>query len=158
MRWLLLIAVALVVTPAANATFSIAITATTVTAQGVTLNGVDQTKPFTVAATEIDTSNTTGWNITAASTTLTSGAHTLPALIVTTVSSAACTGFRCVNPTTDRTWPLTLSATPVKIYNALNGTGTGTMVITGTFQVTYPANAFPGTYTATITLATFAGP
>jgi hypothetical protein len=158
MRWLLLVIVALVVTPAANAAFSIAITATSVLAPGVTLNGVDQTSTFTVAATEVATTGTAGWNITAASTTLTSGTKTLPALIVTTVSSAACSGFRCIKPTNDRTWPLPLSTTPVKIYNALSGTGTGTVVVTGTYEVTYPANALPGTYTATITLATFTGP
>jgi hypothetical protein len=160
MRWLLVLMVALVVTPAANATFSIAITGTKVTAPGITLNGVDQTSTFTVAATETNTGggNTAGWNVTAASATLTSAGKTLPALEVTTVARGNCTGTGCVNPTNSITWPITLSTTAQKIYNATAGTGKGTVILTGTYQVTYPANALPGTYTAVVTLATATGP
>lgn len=160
MRWLLLLAVALVVTPAANAAFSISISGTKVTAPGITLNGVDQTSTFTVDATVTNTGsgNTAGWNMTAASATLTSAGKTLPALEITTVDAAACTGSGCVDPTNSVTWPITLSTTPVKIYNAAPNTGEGKVVLTGTFQVTYPANALPGTYKAVVTLATALGP
>jgi hypothetical protein len=159
MRRLLVLAIALVVTPAAGAAISIVIPAS-VTAPGITLNGVDQTATFTIAATEKDTGLfvTPGWNITAASTTLTSGTHTLPALIVTTVTRGNCTGLFCTNPTNSVTWPVSLSTTAAKIYNAAANTGTGTVILTGTYQITYPANALPGTYSATVTLATSTGP
>ena len=57
-------------------------------------------------------------------TTLTSTGKTLPAMTVTTVTrgklhraSAAC------NPTNSITWPVTLSTTAQKIYNAAANTG-----------------------------------
>ncbi len=161
MRRLLALVLALVVTPAAGAaTLSIAITPTTVTAPGVTLNGVDQTSTFTIPATEAYTGggNTAGWNVTAASATLTSSGKTLPAMIVTGVAAGTCSGGGCSQPTNAITWPITLSTTAVKIFNAAAGTGKGTVVLTGTYQVTYPANALPGTYTAVVTLATATGP
>lgn len=161
MRRLLALALALVVTPAASAaTLSITITGTSVNAPGITLSGVDQTKTFTVAATEAYTGygNNAGWNVTAASTTLTSLGKTLPALIVATVARGNCTPGGCVNPTNSITWPITLSTTAQKIYDAAPNTGTDTVVLTGTYQVTYPANALPGTYSAVVTLATSTGP
>jgi hypothetical protein len=161
MSRLLVLMLALAVTPAAAAaTLSIKIAATTVTAPSVTLNGIDQTSTFTIAATEAYTGggNTAGWNVTAASATLTSGANTLPALIVTTVARGNCTGSGCVNPTNSITWPITLSTTPQKIYNAAATTGKGTVILTGTYQVNYPSNALPGTYTAVVTVATATGP
>jgi hypothetical protein len=161
MRRLIALVVVLVVTPAASAaTLTITITGTSVTAPGVTLNGVDQTSTFPIAATVAYTAptNTAGWNVTASSTTLTSGVKTLPALILTTVSAAGCTGGGCVNPTNSVTWPLTIGTTAVKIFNAAANTGKGSVVITGTYKVTYPANALPGAYTAVVTLTSATGP
>jgi len=162
MRRLLVLVVSLVVAPTASAA-TLAITISTgspVTAPGVTLSGIDQTKTFTIAVSEAYTGagNTAGWNVTAASTTLTSVGKTLPALIVTTVARGNCTGVGCVNPTNSITWPTTLSTTPQKIYDAAAATGKGTVVLTGTYQVTYPSNALPGTYSAVVTLATSTGP
>jgi hypothetical protein len=162
MRRLLVLALALVVTPAASAA-TLTLTITTgspVTAPGVTLSGIDQTKTFAIAVSEAYTGsfNTAGWNVTAASTTLTSSGKTLPALIVTTVAAGACSGTGCNSPTNSITWPVTLGTTAAKIYNAAANTGKGTVTLTGTYQVTYPANALPGTYTATVTLATTTGP
>jgi hypothetical protein len=162
MRRLLALAIALVVTPAAGAA-TLTLTITTgspVTAPGATLSGIDQTKTFAIAVSEAYTGagNTAGWNVTAASTTLTSVAKTLPALVVTTVARGACTGTGCINPTNSITWPITLSTTAKKIYDAAANTGEGTVVLTGTYEVTYPANALPGTYSATVTLATSTGP
>lgn len=133
---------------------------TTVTVPGVTLNGDDQTKTFTMAHTVTYTapSNTAGWNIQVASTTLTSGAKTLPALQVTGVTSANCTGTGCINPTNSVTWPVTLGTTGVKIFNAAANTGKGSVILTATYQLTYPANALPGTYTATVTVTAVSGP
>jgi hypothetical protein len=127
---------------------------------GITLNGDDQTKTFTMAHTVTYTapSNTAGWNIQVASTTLTSGAKTLPALQVTGVTSANCTGTGCINPTNSVTWPVTLGTTGVKIFNAAANTGKGSVILTATYQLIYPANALPGTYTATVTVTAVSGP
>jgi hypothetical protein len=163
MRRLIILVLALVVTPAASAaTLTIAITTgNPITATGITLNGVDQTTTFTMAASVAYTGggNTAGWNVTAAMTTLTSGTKTLPGLIVTTVSRGNCSGGGCVNPTNSITWPtVPLTTTAVKIYNAAANTGKGTVVLTGTYQVTYPANALPGTYSTVVTLSAVSGP
>jgi hypothetical protein len=130
------------------------------TVPGITLNGDDQIKTFTMADTVAYTGsgNTAGWNLQEASTTLTSSGKTLPALQVTGVTNAACTGSGCVNPTNTITWPVTLGTTAVKIFNAAANTGKGSVVLTATHQLTYPANALPGTYTATVTLTVVSGP
>lgn len=146
---------------AVAATFTFTVnTASPVTAPGITLTGDDQTKTFTMQYTVgyTNTGNTAGWNVQASSTTLTSSGKTLPAMKVTSVTNAACTGSGCVNPTNSITWPVTLSTTATKIYNAAANTGKGTVVLTATYQVSYPANALPGTYSATVTLTGATGP
>ncbi len=159
MRTLLVILVALAVPSTALAAFSVTAPGT-VTVPPITLNGDDQTKTFTMAHTVKNTGsgNTAGWNIQVASTTLTSGAKTLPALQVTGVTSANCTGGGCVNPANSITWPVTLGTTGVKIFNAAANTGKGSVILTATYQLIYPANALPGTYTATVTVTAVAGP
>jgi hypothetical protein len=144
---------------AASFTFTVN-TASPITAPGITLSGDDQTKTFTMSYTVAYTGgqNTAGWNVQAASTTLTSGANTLPAMKVTGVTNANCTGGGCVNPTNSITWPVTLSTTSTRIFNAAATTGQGTVVLTATYQVSYPANALPGTYSATVTLTGATGP
>ncbi len=146
---------------AAAATFTFTVnTASPVAAPGVTLTGNDQTKTFTMQYTVAYTGkgNTAGWNVQAASTTLTSSGKTLPALQVTGVARGNCTGTGCVNPTNSITWPVTLGATATRIYNAAAKTGKGTVVLTPTYQVSYPANVFAGTYSATVTLTGATGP
>jgi hypothetical protein len=159
-RTLLVILVALAA-PSATMAATLTVTApATVTVPGVTLNGDDQTKTFTMAHTVAYTGsgNTAGWNIQVSSTTLTSGAKTLPAMQVTGVTNANCTGSGCVNPTNSVTWPVTLGTTGVKIFNAAANTGKGSVVLTATYQLIYPANALPGTYTATVTVTAVSGP
>jgi len=163
MRGLLviLLALALPSSAVAGASFTFTVNTTSpVTAPGITLTGDDQTKTFTMSYTVAYTGgqNTAGWNVQAASTALTSGTNTLPALEVTGVTSGACTGGACVNPTNSITWPVTLSATSTRIFNAAVNTGRGTVVLTATYQVSYPANALPGTYSATVTLTGATGP
>ncbi len=159
---MLVILVALAVpTSAAGAQFNFTVNTTSpVTVPGVTLNGDDQTKTFTMQFTVAYTggNNTAGWNVQAASTTLTSGGKTLPAMQVTGVTSANCTGSGCVNPTNSVTWPVSLGTTGVKIFNAAANTGKGSVILTATYQLTYPANALPGTYTATVTVTAVSGP
>ena len=160
MRTLLIILVALAVPSTAVAATLTVSAPSTVTVPGITLNGDDQTKTFTMAHTVSYTggNNNAGWNVQVASTTLTSGSKTLPAMQVTGVTSANCTGSGCVNPTNSVTWPVTLGTTGVKIFNAAANTGKGSVVLTATYQLTYPANALPGTYTATVTVTAASGP
>jgi hypothetical protein len=161
MRRLLVLALALVVTPAATAaTLTLSITTgSPVSAPSATLSGVDQTKTFPIVVSEVYTGagNTLGWKITASSTTLTSSGRTLPPLQVTAIALGTCTGT-CVTPSNSITLPVALSTTAQSIYNAAANTGKGTWPITGTFQITYPANALPGAYSAVVTLATASGP
>ena len=159
----MVIAVALIVVPAATAASTLSITITTgapVTAPGVTLSGVDQTKNFTVATSVAYTGggNTLGWNETAAATIPNSAGKVLPALEVTLVTAAGCTGGGCVNPVNSVTWPVTLSTTAAKVFNAAVTTGQGTVALTHTFLISYPSNALPGTYSSVITLAVATGP
>jgi hypothetical protein len=56
------------------------------------------------------------------------------------------------------TWPITINTTAAKIFNAAANTGQGTVILTGTYTITYPANAIAGTYSSTITYAVASGP
>ncbi len=154
------VAAALFVVPcAAAATLSISISATGVTAPTVTLNGVDQPQTFTVTAVEAYTggNNTAGWNITGSATALTSGTQTMPAMSVTAASFSC--SFSCTtNPTNSVTYPVAVDATADRVFNAAANTGRGTFNIVLTLSVPYPANAIPGTYSSTVTLATATGP
>jgi hypothetical protein len=152
---------ALVAIPsAAAATFSFSITTTSpVTAPGVTLTGDDQTKTFTVVTQVVYTGsgNTAGWNIQSSQTQPQSGTRLIPYFKVT-AGSFSCVGTCTTNPTNGVTYPVTLSGTAHKIYNAAANTGRGTINVTSTYQVSYPANAIAGTYSSTVTLAGATGP
>ena len=157
----LAVVLALAVAPAAAAaTFSFSVvTSSPVTAPGVTLTGDDQSKTFTIV-TQVaytGTSNTAGWNVQASATTPTSGTYTLPALQVT-AGTFTCVTSCTTNPTNGITYPITLSGTAQKIYNAAVNTGRGTFNVTNTYQVTYTAMAIVGTYTSTVTLTGTTGP
>jgi hypothetical protein len=170
MRRLLVALVALVVVPSAAGAITLTVTVTTaspITAAGVTLNGVDQTKTFTVASkvTYDDTSgagaNTLGWKVNVSATAPTVAGRSLPFLILTGVVAGACTpdtSGSCTRPTNNVTWPITINGTPAKIFNAAANTGQGSDVLTSTYKITYPANAIAGTYSSTITYAVASGP
>jgi hypothetical protein len=143
---------------AAGASFTFALSsATTVTAPGVTLNGVDQTSTFAMQYT-VTYNGTAGWNVQASSTTLTSGSDTLAAMKVTAVTNVPCTTKNCIDPTSNVGLPVTLTTTPQRIFNATGSSGQCTCVLNATYLVTYPANALPGTYTATVTVNGSTGP
>ena len=55
-------------------------------------------------------------------------------------------------------YPLTVTATPAKFYDATTTTGMGKVDVTPTVGVAIPGNAFAGTYTSTLTLAVATGP
>jgi len=147
--------------PATATTFTFSVVTTSpVTAPAVTLNGDDQTKTVSIVTKVAYTGsgNTAGWKVQAAATTPTAaGGATLPALTVT-AGSSACAGSCTTNPTSSVTYPITLSGTAQRIYNAAANTGRGTFNITSTFTLTYPANALAGTYTSTVTLTGATGP
>jgi hypothetical protein len=162
-RVLLVAVAALAFVPGAYAAASLTITLVTsspLSVAAVTLSGVDQTKTFTVVTSVAYTGggNTAGWNVTAAAPAPTSGSNALPALVVTNVAAGACTGGGCVNPQNSVTWPVALTSTPSKIFNAAVNTGQGTVSLTSTYQVSYPANALPGTYSTTVAYAVATGP
>jgi hypothetical protein len=172
MRRLLVVALALIVVPSAAGAITLTVTTTTaspVTAPGVTLTGVDQTKNFTIAASVLymddsGNGNNLGWKVTVSGTAPTVAGRSLPFLTITNVTRAACTndasGNPCTNPTNNVVWPgsLTVNATPVKIYNAAVNTGQGNVVLTATYLISYPANAIAGTYSSTVTYAVATGP
>jgi hypothetical protein len=161
MRRLLVPLLALMLAPAgfaAQFSFSV-VTSSPLTASTVTLNGDDQTRTVTVATEVAYTggNNKAGWNITASATAPTSGTHKLPALTVTDG------GFQCesgctTSPTSGIAYPITLSTSGQKIYDAAANTGRGTFYVGNAIVINYPANALPGTYTSTMTLAGATGP
>ena len=56
------------------------------------------------------------------------------------------------------TYPLTVSGTATKFFNAAVNSGLGKIDVTPTLDVFIPGNAFAGTYTSTVTLAAATGP
>jgi hypothetical protein len=152
---------ALVAAPsAAAATFTFSVTTTSpVTAPGITLTGDDQTKTFSIVTQVAYTGsgNTAGWNIQSSQTQPKSGTNLIPYFTVT-AGSFACSSGCTTNPTNGITYPITLSGTAQKIYNAAANTGRGTFNMTSTYQVNYPANAIAGTYSSTVTLTGATGP
>jgi hypothetical protein len=147
------------VSGAAAASFSYNVGTTSVTVPAVTLNGVDQPKTFTIASTVgyTGTGNTAGWKVQASATTPTSSGHTLPALDVT-AGTFSCLFSCTTSPANGISYPIALTGTAQTIYDAAASTGRGFFTVTSTFELNYAANAFPGTYTSTVTLAGSTGP
>jgi hypothetical protein len=157
MRSPLIIAMALIAVPSATAGLSLSMTTgSPLTVPGVTLSGIDQTKSFTVVTSISNTGGGSGagWNETASATIPTSAGKVLPALKVTAVSATG----GAPNPTNSIGWPITLSTTAVKVFNAASATGLGTMAVTHTLTMTYPSNALPATYQSVITFTLVVGP
>jgi hypothetical protein len=145
---------------AAAATFSYGLSsATSVTLPTVTLSGVDQPKTFTVSSgvSYTGTNNISGWKVQASAPAPASGSNKLPLLSVT-AGTFSCVFSCTTNPTNAVTYPLTLGTTAQTIYNATANTGRGTFTVNNTVQLNYASNAFPGTYTSTVTLAGSVGP
>ena len=135
-----------------------------------TLNGLDQTVSTTQALDVGDaTGSGTGWNITATSTTFTTGGGS-PHLLSTTATSLtgapsdACdASATCTLATNSVTYPYVLPAaatapTATKMYNAAANTGLGNQTVTPTWRLSVPANTFAGTYTSTWTISLVSGP
>lgn len=134
---------------------------------GVTLNGSNQTNTQTQAFNVSDaTGSNAGWNITATSTTFTSGPNTLPTT-ATTIQSApaiACDGgVGCTPATNAISYPYVLPAdtvapTATKMFAASINTGMGNQTITPTWTLAIPAATAAGTYSSTWTFSLTSGP
>ncbi len=135
-----------------------------------TLTGIDQTTTATQAIDVGDaTGSGTGWNITATSTTFTTGGGS-PHLLSTTATtvgvapSVACdAGVTCVTANNAITYPYSLPAagtapTATKLYNAAANTGMGNQTVTPTWKLAVPADAYAGTYTSTWTISLVSAP
>jgi WxL domain surface cell wall-binding len=132
-----------------------------------TLNGQDQAPTSTQALDVGDaTGSGTGWNVTATSTTFTTGTRTLSTAATSVASSptVACdSGVTCTAATTNVSYPYSLPAgatapTATKLFNATANTGMGNETVTPTWKLTLPASTYAGTYTSTWTLSLVSGP
>jgi hypothetical protein len=135
-----------------------------------TLNGLDQTVNAAQALDVGDaTGSGTGWNVTATSTTFTTGGGSphLLSTSATTLSGAptdVCdASATCTLATNSVTYPYTLPAggtapTATKMFNAAANTGLGNQTVTPTWRLSVPANTFAGTYTSTWTISLVSGP
>ncbi|MBB2893545.1 hypothetical protein [Flexivirga oryzae] len=170
-------------TPALTFAGTLSVTSPASLAWAATLTGTDQTIGDTRATDQHLTANDntgsgSGWHITAAATTPTSGRHSiaggllvngsLTASASTSAPSASCV-TTCTLPTNTTTYPVTIptatSPTPVTIYTAAAGTGRGQIRLGGNsaanpfgWWIRVPGNAYVGTYTTTMTIATVSGP
>jgi WxL domain surface cell wall-binding len=125
------------------------------------LTGDDQTASYAPLLAVVDaTGSGNGWNMTIAASTFTDAAsHTLAAGQLASVASACHSGSSCTAPTSSGiTYPLALSSTPTKFFNAGLNTGLGKIDVTPTVNVAIPGNAYAGTYTSNVTVAIVSGP
>lgn len=125
-----------------------------------TLTGADQTVTYAPVLGVVDATGLgNGWNLTIAATVFDDGlGHTFAPGSVSAVASACTAGSTCTAPTNSITYPLTVSGTAAKVFNAAASTGLGKVNVTPTVGVSIPGNAYAGTYTSTVTLAVVSGP
>lgn len=138
-----------------------------VTFPGATLTGLNLsvTAPQAIDISDA-TGSASGWDVTATSTTFTSGGNTLPTT-ATTIASAptdACdTNSTCTLATNAIGYPYSLPAattapTATKLFNAAATTGAGNQTITPTWSLAIPAGSHAGAYSSTWTLTLASGP
>ena len=125
-----------------------------------TLDGTDQVVSWSALLGVVDARGTgAGWNLTVAATTFSDGSgHALAPGTVASVSAACVAGNACTAATNSITYPLTISGTAAKFFNASANTGLGKVNVTPSMNVAIPGNAYAGTYTSTVTLAAVSGP
>jgi hypothetical protein len=129
------------------------------------LNGRDQsiTTPLMLSPDD-ETGSGAGWNLTATSTTFTTGTRTLPTTTAQiTAASASSVSGTCSLPVNQITYPVTVPAAAsapaaVKVFDASAGTGAGPVNVVLTANLNVPGNARVGTYTSTWTLTLASGP
>jgi hypothetical protein len=126
-----------------------------------TLDGTDQTASYAPLLGVVDARGSgAGWNLQISATTFSDGAgHTLAPGQVASVASACRAGSTCTAASSSGiTYPLTIGGTGSKFFNAALNTGLGKVDVTPTINVAIPGNAYAGSYTSTVTLATVTGP
>jgi WxL domain surface cell wall-binding len=126
-----------------------------------TIDGTDQTASYSPILGIVDArGNGSGWNLTISATNFSDGSgHTLAPGTVTAAAQACHSGSSCTAATSSGiSYPLTVSGTAAKVFNAALNTGMGKIDITPTVEVAIPGNAYAGTYTSTLTLAATTGP
>jgi hypothetical protein len=126
-----------------------------------TLDGSDQTVTYGPVLGVVDARGSgAGWNLTIASTVFDDGnGHTFAAGSVSSVAQACHSGSSCTAASPSGvTYPVSLSTTAAKVFNAASGSGLGKVDVTPTVAVSIPGNAYAATYTATVTLASATGP
>ena len=125
-----------------------------------TLDGTDQTVSWSALLGVVDARGTgAGWNLTMSATTFDDGSgHTLAPGTVSGVSASCHGGNSCTAASNSITYPLTLSGTAAKFFNAATASGMGKVDVTPSVSVAIPGNAYAGTYTSTVTLAAVSGP
>ena len=137
-----------------------------VTFPTTTLSGNDQTiASSTTLIADDETGTGSGWNVSATSTTFTSGGgHTLPttATTINGVTPTAGSG-RCSAPTSAITYPVVLPAASsapaaVKIFNSAANTGKGPTNLAFALGLFLPAHTRTGSYTSTWTFTLATGP
>lgn len=139
---------------------------TSVSANAVTLTGDDQTTTYSLGITVTDaTGSGTGWNLTISSTQFTGTNNSANKLAadassIQTAPSVACSGVggHCTSPTDSITYPLAISSSASKFFNAAAGSGLGKFTITPAVTVAIPGNTYADTYTSTVSVAIVSGP
>jgi hypothetical protein len=131
------------------------------------LNGTDQVKTAGQAFDISDaTGSNAGWNVTATSTTFTSGTHLFSnsATTAQTAPTDACdSASTCTLATNSVTYPYSLPAgttapAATKLFNAGANTGMGSQTITPTWSLAVPATTFAGVYNSSWTFTLVSGP
>jgi hypothetical protein len=137
----------------------------TVSWPSTVLTGRDRsiTTPLTLSPND-QTGSGAGWNVTATSTTFTSGGRTLPttAAQITAADVSSATGT-CSLPVNQINYPVTVPASAsapaaVKVFDAATGTGAGPVNVVLTANLNVPGNARVGAYSSTWTLTLASGP
>lgn len=126
-----------------------------------TLDGTDQTVSYAPLLGVTDARGTgAGWNLAISATSFSDGSgHTLSPGTLTGVVAACKAGNSCTAASTSGlTYPVVVSGSAAKFYNAAATSGLGKFDVTPTIDVSVPGNAYAGTYTSTVTLAASAGP
>ncbi|MBV8997640.1 MAG: hypothetical protein JO304_01175, partial [Solirubrobacterales bacterium] len=130
-----------------------------------TLTGRDQsiTTPLSLSPND-QSGSAAGWNLSATSTTLAFGSHTLPttAAQITAANVSAVAGT-CSLPVNQISYPVTIPAgasppAAVKLFDAAAATGAGPVNVALTANLAVPGNARTGTYTSTWTITLASGP
>jgi len=169
----LLVATAALIAATAALASSLTATATVTGASGMSLNlpsnpsissvldGTDLTASYAPTLGVVDARGSgAGWNLSISATNFSDGGgHTLAPGSVMSVAQACHSGSTCTSATSSGIgYPLTISGTAAKFFNAATGTGMGKVDVTPTIQVSIPGNSYAGTYTSTVTIASATGP